>query len=220
MIGNLINWNLEKGQFRPSLTTDEIITYSKELHLNYGTDLTFLTYSKNTNHMNARRTMSLYFDVFYQLNLQVFYKNNPAITTESPYVFDISSLNFFHNSSDQCCNYLIEALDTIKQKNFLDGVPKLVMWLDKYVKKDSSGFCTLRDSCIHPDLYESSRKELEKKYPNELEFEDDNSLMRNSGKNINFLTSTVPKILKEISPHFQNIYFENGLLPKFGLILN
>ena len=76
-------------------------------------------------------------------------------------------------------------------------------------KKDGSGFCAVRDSCIHPDLYESSRQRLEQQFPNELEFESDDSLKRNSKKNIQFLQSKMTVLLREIKPHFLKLFFDN-----------
>lgn len=216
---NFIIWQIEKGIFRPPLTAEEIISLSKELSLHCGSNLSFLTCSKHRTHMNARNTMSLYFDIFYQMNLQVSFHNNigdhiNGYSDPKYQICDISSVDFFHNELDECSRYLNEGINDIKNKKFLDGFPKLVMWLDKYVQKDSSGFCALRDSCIHPDLFEKSKNVLKKNYPNELEFESDGSLMRNSGKNVEFLKSKVPHVLKEIAPHFQKRYFGDNLLPQ------
>ena len=129
--------------------------------------------------------------------------------TENGKILDISSSDYFHTNLDPATTYLIEAIANLKEKRFIDGFPKLVMWLDKYVQKDASGFCEVRNSCIHPDLFLSSRQKLEQAFPNQLEFETDNSFKRNSSKNLLFLQLKMTTLLSEIKPHFLKRFFEH-----------
>lgn len=207
-------WNIEKGKFRPHLDTSELINLCQKLPINYNSQCFFHVYSLDPLENYRVKKMTLYFDIVYEFNLQLSHKttldikNIDAYVTDNGKILDISSSNYFNTETDPATTYLIEAITNLKEKRFIDGFPKLVMWLDKYFKKNGSGFCAVRDSCIHPDLYGDSREKLERQFPNQLEFETDNSLNRNSGKNIKFLQSNMTLLLREIKPHFLKLFFD------------
>lgn len=211
-------WKVTKGQFRPHLDSTELINLCKKIPLNYNSECFFHLYSSFPLDNDRKQKMSLYFDVVYGFDIQVEYKiafeliNIDSHVTKNGKILDISESNYFHSNLDPATTYLIEAITNLKERRFIDGFPKLVMWLDKYVEKDASGFCEVRNSCIHPDLFSQSRQKLEDSFPNQLDFEDDDSLKRNSGKNFQFLESKMTVLLKEIRPHFLKKFFENETL--------
>lgn len=212
-------WNIEKGFFRPHLEPSELITLCNELPINYNSKCFLYCFFDNQRSNDIRKKLQLYFDIFYEFNIQVTYSNVlglvgdvSSFVSENGKILDLSTCDYFLNELDPASIYLIEAISNLKERNIIDGIPKLIMWLDKYHQKDSSGFCDIRNCCIHPDLYAISRKNLEKKYPQMLDFDDDDSLKRNSGNNTIFLKSIISKLIKEIKPHFVKRFFEGKSL--------
>jgi len=128
-------------------------------------------------------------------------------------MWDLDDSEYLKNPIDPAHKELYETFVDILEKRMMDGFPKLVMWIDKYVANNSSGFCDIRNSCIHPNLFEKSKKRLESKYPNELEFENDNSLTRDSQKNVDFLKRKLPELLNEVREQFTKKYFTNEKSP-------
>lgn len=212
---NVEIWKVTKGIFRSHLDSIELVDLCKKIPLNYNSECFFFLCSPYALDNDRKQKMSLYFDVVYGLDIEIEYKTAFDVrtidshTTPNGKILDMLDSDYFHTNIDPASTYLIEAITNLKEKRFIDGFPKLVMWLDKYVQKDASGFCQVRNSCIHPDLFSDSRQRLEQDFPNQLEFEDDDSLKRNSPKNIKFLETKMTVLLKEIKPHFLKRYFEN-----------
>lgn len=175
-------------------------------------------YDPITKSMNniLQKKLDLYFKLNY--GIQISMQNISSIDTTNPKIsqyidkyIDISGSNFFLVIFDELQEYLYEGLQDIIQNRIIDGFPKLVTWTDKYIKKGSSKFCIIRNALIHPNLYKESKKELEHQYPNELEFNSDDSLKRYSQKNITFVESKIPELMSQIKIKFNEIYFKNEL---------
>lgn len=202
------------GALQPSITTSTLMDLFKQLPIMCDDSCFFITQNQNFMNSNVIPKVTLYFDVYYEFNLLVTGDELRSSINLLPFaiannaILNISDFDYFSTEQDAATKYLIEGITHVRSRQFLDGIPKLVTWLDKYDKPDSSGFCDIRNSCIHPNLFSSSRPKLEKKYPGKLEFETDDSLKRDSQKNMEFLESLIPLLFKEIKPHFLKRFFD------------
>ena len=131
-------WKVTKGKFRPHLDALEIIDLCQKLPINYNSQCFFHVYSSESLQNFRRDKMILYFDIVYEFDLQLEFQTTLSVNsidvhvTKNGKILDMSTSNYFNTETDPATTYLIEAITNLKEKRFIDGFPKLVMWLDKY----------------------------------------------------------------------------------------
>lgn len=98
------------------------------------------------------------------------------------------------------------ALKELDGNDMFNAFPKLINWLDDNDGKGSSRFCSLRDSCDHGILDKHRAiKNVNEMFPGEFEFEDD-TLKRDSPKNLESLKNHLPEVLEHIKRVFKTKY--------------
>lgn len=117
---------------------------------------------------------------------------------------DVTLLNYLSQHTTQQQLLLQTALDELKKGEMFNAFPKLINWLDDNDGKGSSRFCAIRDSCDHGTLNKAI-KNVNEKFPDEFEFEDD-TLKRDSQKNIQSMKKHIPEILDHVKHVFKKKY--------------
>jgi len=117
--------------------------------------------------------------------------------------------NYLNEHTTQQHILLQTALDELQREDIFNAFPKLINWLDDNDSKGSSRFCSIRDSCDHGTLDKHRAiKNVNDKFPNEFEFEDD-TLKRDSPKNIISMKKHLPEVLNHIK-----LVFKKNMLNK------
>ena len=121
-------------------------------------------------------------------------------------ITDVKLPHYLNDRTTQQHILLQTALDELKNGDMFNAFPKLVNWLDDNDGKGSSRFCSIRDSCDHGILdKQRAIKNVNNDFPNEFEFEDD-TLKRNSEKNIESMKKHMPEVLNHIKKVFKTKY--------------
>ena len=112
--------------------------------------------------------------------------------------------SYLNKQSTQQHILLQTALDELRNEDLFNAFPKLINWLDDNDGKGSSRFCYIRDSCDHGVL-DRTIQNVNYKFPDEFEFED-NTLKRNSPKNIASMKKYIPEVLTHVKQVFKREY--------------
>lgn len=167
-------------------------------------------------HNKFRLIVKLFID--YRLNLESFKPNgvqNIDLSERYPKIsiINFDDSNYMNSNLDSTQKDLLEHLDDLAQGRLKTAIPNIVNWMDAYVGKNSSGFCVLRNAYQHPDLWEDTKKELEKKFNGKAVFNSNGSIDRDAEENLEILKSCIVPILTEIKNAFRGKYFDSEKLP-------
>jgi len=99
------------------------------------------------------------------------------------------------------------ALDEVNRGDMFNGFPKLINWLDDNDGKGSSRFCKIRDVCSH-GITDDAILKVEELFPGEFEFEE-NTLKRNSQKNIDSMKSHLPEVIEHVKDIFKRDFMNS-----------
>jgi len=100
---------------------------------------------ERTNDINFLQKLNLFFNLHYDLYFKLTPISEESYSnlqkTEDDTFIDLRKINHMYEPLDDVEKYLIEGLKDVIDDKIIDGFPKLVMWCDKFVKKNASGFC-------------------------------------------------------------------------------
>lgn len=134
-------------------------------------------------------------------------------------IMDFSSNQYMKQMIETSESDLLEHLLGIGMNDLKNSIPNIINWSDANIGKNSSGYCSVRNAYQHPNLYESTKKNLEKLFDVPFIFNPDGSINRTSEKNQKNLEISIKPILEEIRIFFKKKYFMNTSLPFDELVL-
>lgn len=166
-------------------------------------------------HNKFRLLIKLFMD--YRLNIEKLKPNiinYDDLRTKLPNVkiINFDDSKYMNSAIDSAQNELLEHLDELGQNRLKTAIPNMINWMDANIGKNSSGFCDLRNAYLHPDLWEKSKEELQKRFST-MVFNPDGSIARDSEENIRILETVIDPILKEIKNAFIKKYLFSEELP-------